>query len=420
MKVWVRAAIFVSGCLAVGLALSLLLLVSWLRAPQHHVVVAVQYLLVSGVVSLGLGVVGLFAASRYAPTLGIKIALAALFGSAAALINILVTPLLMFSERSDKYLLVITLLYFVTISVAFASIIAAFTSHQIRALHQGALELAGGNFESRVEVRGLDELADLSRAFNSMSSELGAAFERQRALERERRELLAAVSHDLRTPLASIRAMTEAINDGVVAQPDDVRRYMHSIQHESERLARLIDDLFELTRIENGTLALRLSSVPISELVAETVQGLLVQAQERNITLEFTSDHDLPVLALDGPRMQQVLVNLIQNALRHTQPGGRVRVAVQTQENRVMLVVTDTGEGIAPEDQPHVFELFYRGDKSRSRSEDGEGAGLGLAIARAIVEAHAGGIRVDSAPGKGARFEVTLPRNAGTGALTAG
>jgi len=252
----------------------------------------------------------------------------------------------------------------------------------------------------------VDEVAELARAFNRMSQELAQSIGKERRLEEERRVLFASISHDLRTPLASIRAMVEAINDRVVTEPLAVQRYLALIQSETEHLGRLIDDLFELARIESGSLELRLQAVPLPALVAETVAGLQLQAHEKGIDLHAEWEGDLPPLAIDGPRMQRVLTNLIQNALRHTPAGGRVDVCVARANGRVMLSVTDSGEGIAAEDRQHVFERFYRGEKSRSRERGG--AGLGLAIARGIVEAHHGTIEVASPPGEGARIVITL------------
>jgi signal transduction histidine kinase len=225
-------------------------------------------------------------------------------------------------------------------------------------------------------------------------------------MEQDRRDLIAAISHDLRTPLASIRAMAEAIMDGVTQERQTVLRYTSLIQQESVHLGQLIEDLFELSRIESGNLELRLTSVPVPELVLETVEGMHIQAEEKGVDLQAVCGADIPLLALDGPRIQRVLVNLIQNAVRHTPTGGKVRGEVTRQNGQVQLAVTDNGEGIPVEDQALIFQQSYRGEKSRARSSGG--AGLGLAIARAIVEAHCGSIHVESTPGRGARFVVTL------------
>lgn len=405
MRSWLRLMGIILACLAVGTGAAVLLLVGLLHAPPSHTVEALLYLVISGVVSLLIGSAAVLALSRYVPSLGAKIGVAFVLGSIAAIVTILFTPWLMFASQSDFYLLIITLLYFVAISLAFAFIIATITTRQLDDLHGAALRVAAGELGAQVTVRGQDEVADVARAFNLMSRELGEYFRGRERLEAARRDLIAAVSHDLRTPLASIRAMVEAINDGVVSDTQTIHRYLNLVQHESEHLGELIDDLFELSRIESGNLELRLATVPLSELVVETVDALRVQAEERGIELRARCAAVAP-LPLDGPRMQRVLVNLIQNALHHTPPGGQVQIEVAPAGGHVQLAVSDTGEGVAPEDQPFIFDQFYRGEKSRSR--DSGGAGLGLAIARGIVEAHRGSIRVESRPGQGSRFVVTL------------
>jgi two-component system, OmpR family, sensor histidine kinase SaeS len=406
MRASLRMTGIVLGCFLAAGGLAVLLFVEWLHAPRSHVIAAVEYLGLSGLFSLAVGTLAVLAAARWAPRLGLKMAVASLFGGAVAIINVLVTPLLMFQESSDRTILVITLLYFFVLSIAFAALVAAITTRRLTALHEGAIRLASGDLGTRVAVHGADEVADLSRAFNQMSTDLSRSFERERRTEGERRQLIAAVSHDLRTPVASIRAMTEAITDGIVTDGATVSDYLGRIHHETERLATLIDDLFEVARIESGNLELRLAEIPVGELVADTVGGLGIRAAEKGVALSLSCTDDLPSVAIDAPRMQRVFANLIENAVRHTPPGGQVRVGVRRENGHVEVAVEDTGEGISPEDQPHVFDRFFRGERSRSR--DTGGAGLGLAIARGIVEAHRGTLLMHSEPGKGSTFVVRL------------
>ena len=405
-RLWPRLAGAVAACMLLGLAAAWLLFVIWLHAPAAHVRSALLYLFTSGVVSLVVGFGAMAIAARLVPSLWLKIVIAAVAGSAAAIGDVLYTPLLMFVDPGDKHILAVSLLYFLALSVAFALLVAALTTRQLGELRAGARRLAAGDLGTTVDVYGVDEVADLARAFNRMSQELALSFGKQRRLEEERRVLLASVSHDLRTPLAAIRAMVEAINDRVVTEPEAVQRYLSLIGAETEHLGRLIDDLFELARIESGSLELRLGAVPLPELITEVVDGLRIGAQEKGVDLRTECAGDLPLLALDAPRMQRVLVNLIQNAVRHTPAGGHVDVRVERANGHVQLSVADTGEGIAAEDRARVFDRFYRGEKSRSRESGG--AGLGLAIARGIVEAHHGTIEVESALGRGSRFIITL------------
>ena len=288
-SIWLQLVALVAACLAVGTAIALLLFVELLHAPPSHTIAGIEYFLTSGVLSLLVGMATLILVSRFVPSLGVKGGIAFSAGIISAIFDFLSTPLLMFTERSDFYILLTTLVYFLAISLAFALVVATSTTRQLSALREGALRLASGDMGTTVEVQGNDEVADLARAFNRISVELGASFERQRRMERERRDLIAAVSHDLRTPLASIRAMVEAINDGVVADPADVRRYLGLIEQESEHLGQLIEDLFELSRLETGDLELRLTSVPVTELVVETVDGMRAQAEKNGVALQAST-----------------------------------------------------------------------------------------------------------------------------------
>jgi signal transduction histidine kinase len=250
-----------------------------------------------------------------------------------------------------------------------------------------------------------------------MAQQLEVAFDRQRALEDGRRELVAAVSHDLRTPLATTRAMVEALTDGVVAEPAEVRRYLGLIHREIQHLSRQIDDLFELSHIESGTLELALASIDVIALADETLAAYEAQARERGVLVECRMPSALPHVLADRVRFQRVLRNLVDNALRHTPAGGLVEVDARLDgAGAVVLSVSDSGPGIASTDRERIFERFYRGERSRSRGEEpvapGVGAGLGLAIARGLVEAHGGRIWVETSRLGGASFCVLVPATA--------
>jgi len=215
------------------------------------------------------------------------------------------------------------------------------------------------------------------------------------------------VSHDLRTPLAAVRAMIEAITDGVVTDPPTVARFHTTMSREILTLSALIDDLFELSRLESGQIALSLAPVAVSELIAEVVEGLTVQAAAQDVRLSADVDAAVGDVVLDRPAVRRVLTNLVGNAIRHTPADGMIGVSAHPTPEGIRVDVSDTGEGIAAEDLPRVFERFYRGDKSRNRGTGG--AGLGLAIARGFIEAHGGRIWVESEPGQGSRFSFVLP-----------
>jgi signal transduction histidine kinase len=235
--------------------------------------------------------------------------------------------------------------------------------------------------------------------------------ERERALESSRRELVAWVSHDLRTPIAGIRAMVEALDDGVVADPDEVRQYHLRLVSEADRLARLVDDLFELSRIEADALALTLERVPLDEVVSDAVASAAVMADSKGVRLvgrgDGTDESRSLTVAGSAPELTRVVRNLLDNAIRHTPPGGQVEVAMGRYDGRAEVSVRDGCGGIPADDLDRVFDLAYRGDAARTPAATG-GAGLGLAIARGFVEAHRGDIAVRNEPG-GCRFVVHLP-----------
>jgi signal transduction histidine kinase len=229
--------------------------------------------------------------------------------------------------------------------------------------------------------------------------------------------LIAAVSHDLRTPLSAIRAMIEAITDGVVTDEETIRRYLRTMHDGTRELSHLIDDLFELSRIEAGALTLTREPVMVGDLISDALERLRPQAEARSVALTGSADAALPAVSLDAHHISRVLTNLIENALRHTPAGGQVQVQARRDGARLSLEVIDTGEGIAAADLPHVFDRFYRGEKSRSRESGG--AGLGLSISKGIVEAHGGTIRAESLQPHGTRVSVMLPL-AGSGVVPAG
>jgi signal transduction histidine kinase len=245
------------------------------------------------------------------------------------------------------------------------------------------------------------ELAALSRELAATSDRLAASRERERALEASRRELVAWISHDLRTPLAGLRAMAEALEDGVAADPD---RYLRQIRAEVERLNLMVGDLFELSRIHAGALALSTSRISLYDLVGDALAGADPLARAHGVRLVGERVEPVPV-EVDGKEMSRVLGNLLVNAIRRTPADGTVAVAAERRADGVVLSVSDGCGGIPEEDLPRVFDTGWRGTHARTPPA---GAGLGLAIVRGIVEAHQGRAAVRNIPG-GCRFEVTLP-----------
>jgi len=281
-------------------------------------------------------------------------------------------------------------------------------TERINLLKGAAEKLAKGDLQTRVPVNGRDEVAALSTTFNQMAEQLQAADQKQRELETLRRDLIAWVSHDLQTPLTSMRAILEALSDGVVDEPEMVKRYLLTAQRDVMSLSALIDDLFQMSQLDAGGFPLHRASSSLSDLVSDTLESFSQLARQNGINLEGQVESDVDPVFMDTQAIGRVFNNLISNALRHTPANGRVSVWVRRGASGVEVTVSDTGEGIRPQDIPHIFERFYRGDPARSRQR-GSGAGLGLAIARGIVQAHGGTIQVQSEPGKGTQFTFHLP-----------
>ncbi|NEA59810.1 HAMP domain-containing histidine kinase [Streptomyces sp. SID13666] len=249
------------------------------------------------------------------------------------------------------------------------------------------------------------ELADLGRELAATSAKLAASRERERALEASRRELVAWISHDLRTPLAGLRAMAEALEDGIAEDP---ARYHAQIRTEVERLSGMVGDLFELSRIQAGVLALAPSRMSVYDLVGDAIAGANPLAREHGVRLIGDGVESVPV-EVDGREMTRVLANLLANAIHRTPADGTVAVSAHREADSVVLSVTDGCGGIPADDLPRVFDTGWRGTGARTPPA---GAGLGLAIVRGIVEAHAGHAAVRNVPG-GCRFEAVLPAASG-------
>ncbi len=247
------------------------------------------------------------------------------------------------------------------------------------------------------------ELAELSRELEAAYDRLAAAHEREQALEASRRELVAWVSHDLRTPLVGLRAMAEALEDEVVADQGTVQRYHGRIRVEAERLTEMVDDLFELSRIHAGALRLSTERVGLADLVADAVAGTEVLARAKGSGCAATSART--AVQADSRELGRALRNLVVNAIRHTPSDGAVEIIAEVSDGEARVTVADGCGGIPEDDLPRVFDVAFRGEAART---PGGGAGLGLAIARGIVEAHAGRIGVAN-DGPGCRFEVRLP-----------
>jgi len=322
-------------------------------------------------------------------------------------LNIWFTAKLMFFNEHDLKLALVLLFFASGIAMSLGYFLSATLTAKISKLSQAAGYISEGDLQVRVPVQGRDEMAALASSFNEMAAQLEHASQKKQELERMRRDLIAWVGHDLRTPLASIRAIVEALADGVVEEPEDVTRYLRTAKRDIRSLSLLIDDLFEMAQLDAG-LPLSKQALSISDLLSDTLESFSTIAKQHDVKLEGAVEAGSDPVFVDAQKVERVLSNLISNAIRHTPANGSIHVSVAPRDQQVEIKVCDTGSGISKEDLPHIFERFYRGDKSRNRSTGG--SGLGLAISKRIVQAHNGQISAESELGKGTCISFTLPR----------
>ena len=271
--------------------------------------------------------------------------------------------------------------------------------------------LARGDFSTRLKISGNDEIAQLAATFNAMAKSLQEVDEQKRQLEQTRRDLTAWVSHDLRTPLTSMRVMIEAMLDGVVQDKETVHRYLDSSRAEIEHLAQLIDDLFELAQLDVGHLTINMQQASISDLISDTLGSMKPKAQQHGITLLGEVADDVDMIRMAPDKIQRVLSNLVDNAIKYTQEGEAVTLRAYRDADEIRIDIRNSGSFIPQDVLPRLFESFYRGEGSRMRGDDGaRGTGLGLAIARGFIEAHGGHIWASSDKDKGTTFSFTLPQ----------
>ena len=307
-----------------------------------------------------------------------------------------VAPFLRLSTSINRFLLLGGSLAIV-IALILTFVLARRMTSPIGALSKAARKLGRGDLSQRVQLQGKGEVAAMAQAFNTMAADLEHA-------EQLRRNLVADVAHELRTPLSNIQGYLEAIRDRVM-KPNAAT--IRSLNEEVALLSRLVNELQELSLAEAGELKLVYQAEDITKLIKQAVTPLQPKLAAKEISLSFDLPDNLPLVNIDWQRVNQVLHNLLENAVAYTHKGGTINVAAAKQGDWVEVSVSDTGEGIPAEDLPNIFERFYRVDKSRARVTGG--SGLGLTIAKRLVEAHGGTITVQSKPGKGSRFSFTLP-----------
>jgi signal transduction histidine kinase len=340
--------------------------------------------------TLAVGVLGAFGLRRL-PTVRSQLAAFGLLAVVLPLGAVLASGWVMFHMGADLKILAVAAGAAAS-AVAVALALATSITRRVEHLSAASVSLAGGDLSSRAPTDGPRELAKLGHSFNAMASELESLFD-------ARRELVAAASHDLRTPVASITAMLEAIEDGLATSEE----YLAPLQEHARRLSALVDDLFELARIDAGALSYELQIVAVGPLVASCVRGVEAEARARGVTLDQRLA-EAPPVRCSPDQVERVLLNLLTNALQHTPSDGSIAVLLDAADNHVTVSVEDTGSGITPDAARRMFDRFWRSDPARTG-----GAGLGLAIARGLVEAQGGRIWAEGAASGGARVSFTLP-----------
>ncbi|MEV3968540.1 HAMP domain-containing sensor histidine kinase [Streptomyces sp. NPDC050698] len=334
-------------------------------------------------------------------SLTVSLAVVAGVGVVAMLAGTLAVAWAMFLSPHDLTVVTTVVAMAAVVSLATALLLGRWVVARSRELAVAARSFGDGGHFAAPDGPATAELAAVSRELAVTSARLAESRDRERALETSRRELVAWISHDLRTPLAGLRAMSEALEDGVAADPD---RYLKRMRTEVERLNDMVGDLFELSRIQAGALALTPTRMSLYDLVGDALAGADPLARAHGVRLVGGRVEPVPV-EVDGREMSRVLGNLLVNAIRRTPADGTVAIAAERSPEGVVLSVTDGCGGIPEEDLPRVFDTGWRGTHARTPPA---GAGLGLAIVRGIVEAHQGRAGVRNIPG-GCRFEVVLP-----------
>ncbi len=292
----------------------------------------------------------------------------------------------------------------IAVALILGFLLTQYLINPIKALTSGARNITGGNLGYRVKVSSGDEIGELTQTFNTMASRLEAS-------EQTRKQLLADIAHELKTPLTVIGGTVDGIMDGVF-NPD--REHLGTIKEQTTMLTHLIADLRDISLAETGQLKLEKSRCDISELVSQSVMQFEKSASEKGIHLQVDTSSSVPELLIDPSRIKQVINNLLTNAIRHTPANGTISISIENRDKNehfnkkhVLISVCDTGEGIPSEHLPHIFDRFYRAKSARSRNDGG--SGLGLAIAGQMVQAHGGNIRAESELGKGSTFFIALP-----------
>ncbi len=294
------------------------------------------------------------------------------------------------------------------IVVFFSLLMARRLTRPVEALTVAAEQMKRGKYTERVAVPGTqDELGQLALTFNAMADTIESDVNELRRQDQMRRELIANIAHDLATPLTAVQGFSEALADDLISKPEARHETAQLIGREVQRLRRLVADMQQMSSLESGQIKLDLAPLDVYSLVDETLAVLMPECEEAGIRIYNKIEPNTPLVLADSDRVAQVLLNLLDNARRHTPRGGMITVSAQREEKMLRVLVEDTGVGIDAQDLSHIFERFYRADRSRTGATGG--SGLGLSIVKAIIVAHKGTISAESTPGEGTCIVFTLP-----------
>lgn len=402
-------AIFFASTIAIVLLVSLVIFYFLMRPTLGDLQRMAQFLAITAVISIVIG----YSAYRFnwlifSPSLRWVLLGSYVIASLLTFLNVWLTARLMFASEHDLLLATVLLLFAGGIAVALGSFITSALIDRISLLESATQSIENGDLTTRADIPGKDEITSLALSFNKMARRLQAADQKQKELENLRRDLVSWAGHDLRTPLSSIRLIVEAFSDGVITDPNEIQNYLNQAKKHVDTLSLLVDDLFQISQLDSGGMPLTFESASISDLISDTLESFSSLATQKGVKLCGSASEGVDPITMDVLWMGRAFNNLVSNAIRYTPKGGEICLNADVIENNIIIRISDSGEGILPEDIPHVFERFYRGDKSRSRVSGG--AGLGLAIAKGVVEAHNGKISIESERLKGTTFTITLPK----------
>jgi signal transduction histidine kinase len=370
----------------------------------HGVLLTIAIVLPPGLAALGIAYAA-DAGRLPLPTLRHRFQLGLGLALGQLLVALGIGAAVMFVSPDDAWTTIAILIFAAAVAGFAAQVLLRAVLADVTAVRSGLQAVARGERDVQITVRSSSELAELADSANQMIEALAAEERSRDDAEAARRQVIAAVSHDLRTPLTSLQLLTQALDDELV-DPETAREYVQTMGANVRALGTLIDDLFELSRLNAGEFAWTTEAVQLADLVQELLAAMRAQADAQGVAVRAEIPPGLAPARANPEKLGRVLANLLQNAIHHTPPDGSVLVRAQQAGDAAEIEVADTGDGISQEDRPRVFEPFYRGGEDAARST--AGSGLGLAIARAIIEAHGGQIWLAEAE-RGTRVRFTVP-----------